>query len=157
VSEPILYRHFTSKRELYLACLDEAWARLRGVFVEKLDLATGGGPLPVPGDLAVRLHRNARVLPPNLWIQALTEAGQDPEIAAHLRRHMREVHAFIAETVRTAQAAGRIAAERDPEAEAWIFVAGLLLLSVADRLGDVLSPEDFTAIAAQRIRWLTAT
>ena len=26
VSEPILYRHFGSKRDLYLACLDEAWA-----------------------------------------------------------------------------------------------------------------------------------
>ena len=25
VSEPILYRHFASKRELYFACLDEAW------------------------------------------------------------------------------------------------------------------------------------
>src|SRR5262249_46622928 len=25
VSEPILYRHFASKRDLYLACIDEAW------------------------------------------------------------------------------------------------------------------------------------
>jgi hypothetical protein len=113
--------------------------------------------MPVPGDLAVRLRRNASVLPPNLWIQALTEAGQDAEIAAHLRRHMREVHGFIADAVRRAQAAGRIAAERDAEAEAWIFVGGMLLISVADRLGDVLSPEDFASIAAQRIRWLTAT
>ena len=29
VSEPILYRHFDSKRELYFACLDEAWLRIR--------------------------------------------------------------------------------------------------------------------------------
>ena len=29
VSEPILYRHFAGKRELYFACLEEAWARLR--------------------------------------------------------------------------------------------------------------------------------
>ena len=33
VSEPILYRHFASKRELYFACLGEAWARIR----EKID------------------------------------------------------------------------------------------------------------------------
>jgi TetR/AcrR family transcriptional regulator len=26
VSEPVLYRHFASKRDLYFACLDEAWA-----------------------------------------------------------------------------------------------------------------------------------
>ena len=29
VSEPILYRHFGSKRDLYLACLDESWRALR--------------------------------------------------------------------------------------------------------------------------------
>ena len=28
ISEPILYRHFGSKRDLYLACLDEAWREL---------------------------------------------------------------------------------------------------------------------------------
>ena len=32
VSEPILYRHFDSKRELYLACIDESWRRLRTVW-----------------------------------------------------------------------------------------------------------------------------
>ena len=29
VSEPIIYRHFPSKRELWFACLDEAWRELR--------------------------------------------------------------------------------------------------------------------------------
>ena len=29
VSEPIIYRHFPSKRELWFACLDEAWLQLR--------------------------------------------------------------------------------------------------------------------------------
>ena len=30
ISEPILYRHFASKRELYFACLDEAWGSFCG-------------------------------------------------------------------------------------------------------------------------------
>src|SRR5205809_6246530 len=34
ISEPILYRHFGSKRDLYLACLDEAWRAFR-VFCEE--------------------------------------------------------------------------------------------------------------------------
>ena len=29
ISEPILYRHFGCKRDLYFACLDEMWLRLR--------------------------------------------------------------------------------------------------------------------------------
>jgi AcrR family transcriptional regulator len=152
VSEPILYRHFASKRELYFACLDEAWRRLQQVFDEKHGQ---GGTLPAPREMALRLRRTARVLPPNLWIQALTEAGEDPEIARYLRRHMRDVHDFIADGIRRAQAAGGIAADREPDAEAWIFLAGILLLSVADRLGGLLDDEDFAAIAAQRIRWLS--
>ena len=155
VSEPILYRHFASKRELYFECLDEAWRRLRDVFAAKFAAHGQGGPLPVPGEMALHLRRTARVLPPNLWIQALTEAGEDPEIARYLRRHIREVHDFIADGVRQSQAAGGIVADRDPDAEAWIFLAGILLVSVADRLGGLLTDDDFAAIAAQRIRWLS--
>src|SRR5919198_3988205 len=29
VSEPLLYRHFSSKRALYFACLDGGWTRIR--------------------------------------------------------------------------------------------------------------------------------
>ena len=39
ITEPILYRHFGSKRDLYLACLDETWRTLREV--------AGGGRLIV--------------------------------------------------------------------------------------------------------------
>jgi AcrR family transcriptional regulator len=153
ISEPILYRHFASKRDLYFACLDAAWERLQDVFVEKLE-GSGEGP-STPGDFALRVRRDVRVLPPTLWAQALTEAGQDPEVAEYLRRHMREVHDFVAASIRRSQATGWIDRERDADAEAWIFLGGMLLLAVADRLGDVLSADDFAAIAAQRVRWLS--
>src|SRR5437764_3948151 len=32
VTEPILYRHFASKRDLYFACIDEAWRRVREIW-----------------------------------------------------------------------------------------------------------------------------
>ncbi|MGH3071878.1 MAG: TetR family transcriptional regulator C-terminal domain-containing protein [Gaiellaceae bacterium] len=123
------------------------------MFEEKLRL----GELPVPRELALKLRRTARVLPPNLWIQALTEAGEDPEIARYLREHMREMHDFIADGVRRTQASGGVAADRDADAEAWIFVAGMLLISVADRLGGVLDDESLAAIATQRVRWLSGS
>ncbi len=37
VSEPILYRHFGSKRELYLACLQAAWDGFRAALDAKLE------------------------------------------------------------------------------------------------------------------------
>src|SRR3954471_2588621 len=37
VSEPILYRHFASKRELYLAALDHVWGEARAEWEAVLD------------------------------------------------------------------------------------------------------------------------
>jgi len=108
------------------------------------------------GQTALRL-RQQRVLLPNLWIQALSEAGVDSEIRQHLSSQMREVHDFVADVIRRSQAAGGVPLDREPEAEAWIFVAGGLLISVADRLGGLLAHDDFAAIAAQRYRWLTGS
>ena len=65
------------------------------------------------------------------------------------------MHDFFAGVLRRVQAEGGIHAERDPDTEAWIFVAGSLLVSVADRLGGLLKAEDFEAIRAERLRWLT--
>ena len=87
-------------------------------------------------------------------MQAITEAGEDPEIRRFVRRHMRQVHDYVADILRRAQAAGGVAQDRDPEAEAWIFLGGTLLLSVADRLGGLMRPEDFEAIRRERGRWL---
>ncbi|MGH3104149.1 MAG: TetR/AcrR family transcriptional regulator [Gaiellaceae bacterium] len=154
VSEPILYRHFESKRHLYVACLDEAWARLRGAFEARIaELGPQNGVLAI-GQTATRL-RALGVLPPNLWIQALTEAGDDPEIRKYLRSHMREVHDFVRDVVLEAQRAGGVPPDRDAEAEAWVFIGAALLVSVADRLGGLLGHADFAAIATQRRRWLT--
>jgi AcrR family transcriptional regulator len=154
VSEPILYRHFRSKRDLFFACLDRAWADLREAWNAKMEELGERDAVGAIGRTALGL-RQQRVLLPNLWVQALSEAGVDPVIRTHLHEQMREVHAFVAAAIRTSQAAGGVAADRDAEAEAWIFVAGGLLISVADRLGGVLGHEDFTAIATQRYRWLT--
>ena len=70
---------------------------------------------------------------------------------------MREVHDFFAEALRGIQAVGVIPADRDVDAEAWIFVAGSLLASMNDRLGGLLDESDFDAIKAQRWRWLSGS
>lgn len=159
VSEPILYRHFPSKRELYLACLDEAWKRLRALleatFAEfEAAASRGERRMMPPFAWATPIVRRTKVLVPNLWLQAITEAGQDPEIERYVRAQMREVHDFVADAMRRAQAVGLVAADRDPEVEAWVTIAGGLLVSLGDRLGGLLANDDLAAISHQRQRWL---
>lgn len=153
VTEPILYRHFASKRDLYFACLDEAWALLRERIESQVE-ALG----PEEGWRAIKPStlREMKFLLPSLWMQAITEAGRDDEIRRHVRAHMREVHGFFADFVRRMQEARVIHSDRDPDAEAWIFVGAILLVSVADRLGGLLTDDDFAAILAQRHRWLAS-
>ena len=154
VSEPILYRHFPSKRDLYFACLDEAWRVIR----ERIEAAMEElGPEEGWRTVSPATLRQMKFLLPSLWMQAITEAGEDEEIRRHVRRHMREVHDFFADMVRRGQEAGAVHADRDADAEAWIFVAGTLLVSMADRLGGPITTDDFAAILHQRHRWLTGT
>ena len=151
VSEPIIYRHFPSKKELWFASLDEAWRQLRARIEHKITPVTddeAGSTGPPRGPWSDPLL-------PHLWVQGVTEAGDDEEMQAHLRAHVREVHDFIAAGMRAGQAAGTVPADRDADAEAWIFLAGGLLRSFADRLGGLLGAAEFAAIVRERRRWLS--
>lgn len=155
VSEPIIYRHFPSKKKLWFACLDEAWRELRAAIELKAPSVARAGVL-AEVDMEKRSPWSNPLLP-NLWVQGVTEAGEDDEIRRYVRVHVREVHDFVAEMMRGYQAAGAMPAERDPDAEAWIFLAGGLLRSFADRLGGALGAAEFAAIGRERGRWLSGT
>jgi len=154
VSEPILYRHFASKRDLYFACVDEAWSRVRGKLEARMEEL---GPAEAWRGMRASAMREMKTLLPSLWMQAITEAGEDPEIRRFVRRHMREVHDFFARYLSSVQESGEIPPDRNVDAEAWIFIGGSLLVSIADRLGGPLTAEDFTAIKTERQRWLTGS
>jgi AcrR family transcriptional regulator len=156
VSEPILYRHFASKRELFLAAVEHVWCDVRAKWEE----IAGEGADPSAwvsriGKANVSLTGSKFVLA-ELWVQALTEAGEDAELKKYLRKHLREVHDFIAGKLADAQAAGGIAAGRDPGAEAWIMLTGGLVGVIGRRVG-LLDGDDFARIRAARLEWLTGT
>ena len=153
VSEPILYRHFASKRELYLAALEHVWARTRETWERALDDAPDAcAAIEAIGKGHVSV-RSSKLQLAELWVQALGEASEDGELKRHLRGHMREVHDFVADLVRRGQAQGAIAAERDADSEAWIMLAGGILGMVGRRVG-LLDDEELQAIRAARLSWL---
>jgi AcrR family transcriptional regulator len=155
ISEPIIYRHFASKRDLYLATLEYVWAKARAGWEQTVAAspdacaaveAIGKGHVSV---------RSAKLQLAELWVQALGEASEDPELRKAIRKHMREVHDFVAGLIRDGQAAGVIVAERDADAEAWIMLAGGILGMVGRRVG-LLDDAELQAIRAARLTWLRA-
>ncbi|MDX6475211.1 MAG: hypothetical protein QOH95_722 [Gaiellaceae bacterium] len=152
ISEPILYRHFGSKRDLYIACLDEAW----GSFRAEAERAMAQDPAGCLGAIADRyMAKGKRLRVVDLWIQALTEATEDPLIAKALRQQIREVHDFFAKVIRDGQRLGVVHPERDADAEAWIFVGGGLLATMDSRLGGLLG-DDLQKVRTERRRWMLA-
>jgi AcrR family transcriptional regulator len=154
VTEPILYRHFASKRDLYLACLSEAWTECRAMW--EAAIAEEPDPSFWMGAMgrSYLSAKDKRGHVATLWVQALTDASDDPEIRRFVKRHMREVHRFVADVIRRAQETGGIVRDRDPEAEAWIFIGLGLLETVSKRVGGVVD-DDFPKIFASRRKWMT--
>jgi TetR/AcrR family transcriptional regulator len=154
VTEPVLYRHFASKRALYLAVLEESWRRLRALW----DAAVEGEPDPRfwVGAMgrAYFAAKDPKVMCADLWMQALIEASDDAEIRKSIRKQMREVHVYVSDVIRRSQAAGGVLPERDASAEAWIFISIGLLGTVGRRVGSLVD-EDFEAIIASRRSWMT--
>ena len=154
VTEPVLYRHFRSKRDLYLACLEEAWQDTR----EMWDFAIAAEPDPTLWVMAMgRAYlatKDRRGQLAHLWMQSLTEVSDDPEIRKFLRRQLQSVHAYVADVMRRSQEAGGIIPEREVDVEAWIFISLGLLGTVGRRLGGVVG-DDFQRIMDARREWLT--
>ncbi len=155
VSEPILYRHFASKRDLYFAALDLVWAKARAAWEEAIaDAPDVRAGLESMG----RRHfgvRDCKTQLAELWVQALSEATEDPELRKYVRKHMREVHDFFASLIRRGQEEGVFHADRDANAEAWLFVSGSILGMVGRRVG-LLDHDEVDAIRAARLAWLSA-
>ena len=109
---------------------DEAWAGLRAL----CERAVAESPETCLGAVAdAYMAKRAKIRLVDLWIQALSESD-DAVIAKALRRQVREVHAYFAELIEDGQARGVVHADRDPEAEAWLFIAGGLLSTMDHRL-----------------------
>ena len=155
VTEPVLYRHFASKRELYLACLDTVWERVRGLWERAIERETDPANwLKAIGKAYLEARASARIVLVDLWIQALTEAADDPEIRRALRQQVHDVHGFVADLIRRAQEDGGVLRDRDPDAEAWIFISLGLLSTIDHRLGNIVG-DDFEDIIASRRKWMT--
>jgi len=121
VTEPIIYRHFKSKKELFIALIDETgeetieqWQDALAQCTDPADrlrLLIGANPM-----VASRGQGVYRVI-----VQAMTEIT-DPEILAAITRHMEALHTFMADQVSTAQAAGDVSKRFSPAITAWMLM-----------------------------------
>ncbi len=156
VSEPILYRHFPSKVELFIACIESGWQAMEARWTTAIDEVADGRELL---ELFLRVQSEIRKTKPQLiglLVQGLADAPADPTIQAYMRKHVRRVHGLMTKVFTAVQERGGIAPDRDPQAEAWTHMGVSFVSMLAGRLG-VMTDADVEQSIAQRRRWLTGT
>ena len=141
VSEPIIYRHFPVEARSVVRLPRRGWRELRAAIELKAASVARAGALADVGTEKRSPWSNP--LLPNLWIQGVTEAGEDDEIQRYVRSARPRGARLRRRDDARVSGGRRDAADRDPVAEAWIFLAGGLLRSFADRLGGVLGAAEF--------------
>lgn len=121
VTEPIIYRHFASKRDLFVALIDRTSERTIALWEDTLSRAA---------DPAERLQRligaNPMVMDHGrgayrVIVQAMTEI-EDDHILEAIKRHIIALHAFLEREVVKAQDAGAVGKSFSPEITAWVLL-----------------------------------
>jgi len=125
VTEPIIYRHFQSKRGLFIALIERTGDETLAVWkrhladaedpAERLRRLLGDNPMVQPkGSVSYRVI-----------LQAITEVA-DPEIHDALGNHIRKLHAFIAAEIKRAQDNHKVTHRHSADLIAWHLIhAGL--------------------------------
>jgi AcrR family transcriptional regulator len=121
VTEPILYRHFKSKQELFIAIARAMSHQTLDNWQKLIDRAI---------DPAEQIRLIAREFPEHL--QQLSDAyhvlhgalasSRDRKVMAVIREHYEDIEAFFCDIVRAGQEKGIFRKELDPKVPAWQLI-----------------------------------
>jgi AcrR family transcriptional regulator len=121
VTEPIIYRHFESKRDLFIALIERTSADTISLWEQELASA------PEPAERIKRLLR-ANPMVANrgkgvyrVIVQAMTEV-EDEKIQEALSKHIGTLHGFLGAEVSKAQESGQVSKRFSPEITAWALI-----------------------------------
>jgi AcrR family transcriptional regulator len=121
ITEPVLYRHFDSKRDLFIALIDRTGAEvIRGWEsqlaeaespAQRISILLAGNPMT--SDHGKGIYR--------VVVQGLTEID-DREIRKAIKRHIGRLHAFLVKQLTEARRSGQLVARADVELIAWLLM-----------------------------------
>ncbi len=123
VTEPIIYRHFDSKRELFVDLIERTAARTLAKWEAHLSGATD------PSERLRRLLADNPLVSDDpaeqasyrVFLQAISEAD-DEAIQGAVARHINDLHAFIRREVERAQDARKLTRVFPSDIIAWLLI-----------------------------------
>jgi len=136
VTEPMLYKHFGSKKGLFLAVLSEFAAQSLATLQERISHRAEQDVLDALAHFVDDYHVTIKADPETqrLLFQAVTEAS-DPDIARCVSGHNRTVYRLIRQLVECARQEGFLDPTISPDAAAWGYMSMILALQYGLMLG----------------------
>lgn len=134
ISEPALYRYFSSKRELFISTIKAAGKRLLDIWERQASDVVD--PLEVIRAIGLGYYDHLRSRSPvmKLLFQALSEAD-DEEIRQALHNNFAAFIRFLGENIEEGKRQGLIRQDVNPTVAAWQFMAFGLALDLIHLLG----------------------
>ena len=127
VTEPMLYKHFGSKKGLFLAVLNESAMQFRATLQERISRRAEKDVLDALEHLIAdyRAAINADPETQRILFQAVTESG-DPDIARCVNGHNRTMYGVIRQLVEQARQNGSLDPTISPDAATWGYMSIIL-------------------------------
>lgn len=122
VTEPIIYRHFASKRDLFVALIERTGRRTLEKWSKHLEDAAD------PAERVRRLIGDNPMVSSEgrvayrVFLQAISEVESDEKIADAINAHIGRVHEFLREEIEKAQDAHRMPSRFSAEVLAWVMI-----------------------------------
>lgn len=135
VTEPMLYKHFGSKKGLFLAVLHEYGPQFLAQLQERISRRAEKDMLDalthIVDDYRATIHADPEIQ--RILFQAVLDTD-DPDIARCVTEHNRKIYAFIYQLVKHAQELGLLDATINPEAATWGYMSMILAMQYSVRL-----------------------
>lgn len=134
VTEPVIYQHFKTKLDLYVAVL----RRAREVTIEHYDKLSEGLPTPLlKAIVVVRAHGLImRENEPYFRLHLRALANSDlPRVKQVLKENYLAYNQYFAGLIRRAQAQGEVHKAVDAEQTAWFIMSQGMLMNLCNQLG----------------------
>ena len=135
ITEPVLYRHFKSKRDLFITLLDQVGEEVIDTWRESLE-----GIEPPAERMRVLLASNPATHERGRGVyrvifQAMSELDNDRAVATALRRHVTCLHAFLVSELEVLQKAGVVRRDEPARNIAWLLVDAAIGYGMVAPLG----------------------
>ncbi len=143
VTEPMLYKHFGSKKGLFLEVLRGFGQQFMQIWSGRVDKRAEKDLLDALSQVIMEYRATLKADPDihKVFFQAVAESG-DPEIAGCVSLHNQQIYERIRQLVERAQREGYIDSTIDPDSATWGYFSMLLamqyslMLNLKDKLSD---------------------